>query len=243
MDNAIERRWDSQVRSRQRRGILFEDRRERVGGARPLERPAAGEQLVHHAAEGEDVGAMIDRQATRLLGRHVADRAHDQPGRGVQCRGAVGGGGDGPRQTEVEHLDVSVAGDDDVGRLEIAMDDVPVVCGRERAGNLRPVFDRLSRRHRPARDDLGQRLTLKQLGDRVGARAIPADVIDRDDMGVGEAGERLHLALEARERVRIVRERRRQHLDRDVTAEALVACAIDLAHATSAERADNLVRP
>ena len=41
---------------------------------------AAGEQLVHHHAEGEDVGAAVDLAAARLLGRHVRGCPHPIPG-------------------------------------------------------------------------------------------------------------------------------------------------------------------
>jgi hypothetical protein len=49
--------------------------------------------------------------------------------------------------------------------------------------------------------------------------------------------------LEAREAVDIRRELGRKHLDRDVTMQPCVACAIDLAHAASAERRQDFVRP
>jgi hypothetical protein len=68
-----------------------------------------------------------------------------------------------------------------------------------------------------------------------------ADVVDRDDVRVGEGCERPHLALESSERLGVAGERRRQDFDRHLAAEARVAGAVDLAHATSAERADDLV--
>ncbi len=50
------------------------------------------------------------------------------------------------------------------------------------------------------------------------------------------------LLLEAPQPVGIGGERRRQHLDRDVAPEPRVAGAVDLAHAASAERADDFIR-
>ena len=56
-----------------------------------------------------------------------------------------------------------------------------------------------------------------------------------------ERGGRVRLALEAPEPLGIGRQRRGQHLDRDVAPEPRVAGAIDLAHSTRAERRDDLV--
>jgi hypothetical protein len=45
-----------------------------------------------------------------------------------------------------------------------------------------------------------------------------------------QRGERRHFALEAREGVAIGRQKRRQHLDRDVASQPGVAGAVDLPH-------------
>jgi hypothetical protein len=47
------------------------------------------------------------------------------------------------------------------------------------------------------------------------------------------------LALEPREPIRIGRETRRQHFDRDVAAQLRVARAVDLAHAARTDEGDN----
>ena len=89
------------------------------------ERPPAREHLVEDGAEREDVGPRIHRPPFRLLGRHVGGRAHDNARLG-RDRGDRGFGRrqlDQFRETEVEHLGAAVARDDDVGRLDVAMDD------------------------------------------------------------------------------------------------------------------------
>ncbi len=56
--------------------LLAEDGDHGLGGGVPLECPFPGEHLVEHAAEGEDVGAMVGRLTSHLFGRHVAHRSH-----------------------------------------------------------------------------------------------------------------------------------------------------------------------
>ena len=51
-----------------------------------LERPLPARHLVEQDAEREDVGAVVDRQPLRLLGRHVGDRPHDAPVLGDRLR-------------------------------------------------------------------------------------------------------------------------------------------------------------
>ena len=53
---------------------------------------------------------------------------------------------------------------------------------------------------------------------------------------MGERRNRVCFALESRQRRRIVGDRGRNHLDRDVTIQTCIACAIDLPHATRSER-------
>ena len=69
------------------------------------------------------------------------------------------------------------------------------------------------------------------------------ETIDMSDVRVVERSERLRFLLEARDAHRVVRERRGQHLDRDVATELRIARAIDLAHAARADRLDDFIRP
>ena len=61
-------------------------------------------------------------------------------GRGRRVRraslGGRTGGGSDFCQTEVENLGVSALGHEDVGRLNVAMDDALGMCGVEAAGDL-----------------------------------------------------------------------------------------------------------
>ena len=58
--------------------LLRDDRREDVGDRLPAERAPAGQALVQNAAEGPQVGALVDRLAARLLGAHVGRRTEHE---------------------------------------------------------------------------------------------------------------------------------------------------------------------
>ena len=68
--------------------VEVRDRHRAVAG----ERHDAGEHLVEHDAERVDVGAGVDREALRLLGREVGGGPHDRAGAGEAVAGAVGPG-------------------------------------------------------------------------------------------------------------------------------------------------------
>ena len=212
-----------------------------------MERAASREHLVEDAAEREDVGAMIAALPANLFGRHVADRAeHDARfGRG-RHRGCVGRRERVrglSRQTEIEDLDRAVAADEHVVRLQIAMRDVLVMRGREAAGNLSGDGDRLPRRQCAGGEPGTERLTLEQLHYRIADALAPADVVQGQDVGMGQHRDGPRFALEAGERFGIGGDGLRHDLDGDVASEPAVVRAIDFPHAARAEQAFDLVRP
>jgi hypothetical protein len=118
-------------------------RHEDVHARRALERDLPREHLVHDDAERVDVRALVDVAALDLLGRHVLRGAHEESGLRELLLGPLaqvlhepevehlhevlvllGHRGDGPRciaRTLVR------TGEEDVGRLEVAMDDAELV--------------------------------------------------------------------------------------------------------------------
>ena len=98
----------------------------------PLELPAdlvgarAGDELVEHDAQRIDVRRGAERRARDLLRRHVLRRVRAAGELGLSRRPFlpfIQQLGD----PEVEQPDLTVAGDEDVRRLEIAVDDEPAV--------------------------------------------------------------------------------------------------------------------
>ncbi len=228
--------------------LFLEDGAHRLRGRISPEGALRREHFVQDCAETEDIGAVINGLAPHLFRGHVAHRAHHRARVRVAGHGRrIGvvsrpGGRSLPRQAEVEDLDATVLRDEDVVRLEVPMDDPLVVGGREAAGDLQRIFDGLARGERSSGQARAERLAIEQLHDRVCGLALLPEVVDGQDVWMGERGHGLGLALEAREGLGIVREVGREHLDGNLSAELLVAGAVDLAHATRAEQGEDLVR-
>ena len=100
----------------------------------------AREHLVEHGAEAEDVRPLIERAALRLLGGHVGRRAE---------HGAFDRSASGPPSAAMSlarpksaRLDGRWAGrpgaasDEDVGGLQVAMEDAPLMGSVESTDNL-----------------------------------------------------------------------------------------------------------
>ena len=227
-------RNDSLERGRRERDQLLDgsrlrrqDRRHDARRCLPLEGAVARDQLIKDAAKGEDVGAGIDVTRFDLLRRHVLGRADDGVcaseqrdcrllGRRAWRRSHAGGRRRQLGESEVEELD-ALLGDEDIGRLEIAMDDALAVRRVECLADLDAVGDRLFDRHRP-----GDRLALDELHHQVAAAFVLADIKQRADVRMIERRDRMRLALEA------LREWTLQRLDGDVTIEPHVEGAVDV---------------
>ena len=88
----------------------------------------AGEQLVEQHAHGVDIGPRIGSTVDHQLGCQVGHGADQHAAGG----GVLGVGADSLGQTEVGDLDAPVIGDQDVLRLDVAMDQAGSVRAGER---------------------------------------------------------------------------------------------------------------
>jgi len=121
------------------------------------------------------------------------------------------------------------------------MDDAAGVRGSEAAGDLQCVGRRLAHRQRSVLEARAERLAVHEFHHDEGAARVLDELVNRQDVGVRQLRDADRLALEARERCRVVRERLGDHLDRNVTPEPRIAGTIDGAHAAGAERRDDFV--
>ena len=245
-DDPVERRGDVPPRLRQLPRLISHDGRHRLGIRLSPERSLAREQLVEDRSEREDVGAVIDRESLYLLGRHVAGGPHDRPGLRVardRWRHLVARsvGLDPLGQAKVEDLHVAVPGDEKILRLQVTMDDaLPVGC-RETPGDLERVVKSLLLRDRTGVELRAQRLALEKLHHGVGDAVLVPEIVNGKDVLMRKRRDRLRLPLEPGESVGIGCDGLREYLDCDVPIQLPVPRPVDLPHATSAERRDDLI--
>ena len=132
---------------------------------------------------------------------------------------------------------MAVGDDEQVFRLEVAVDDAAVMGGGQPARDLRAELDRLAGRHRPVAETLAQRFALEQLHDE---RAV-FQAVDLRDVEVVERRQRLRLAFKARPPVSVGREAGRHDLDSDVAAQPRVGGPVHFSHAAGADGRHDLV--
>ena len=182
----------------------------------------------------------------QLFRRHVAVGSHDCAG--LRPVGFEGGGVglvlDGllhAGKTKIEDLHPPVGSQKDVLRFEVSVDDPLLVDRCQPLGHSSTDFSRALPAESVRRNPLPQGLSFEQFGDRVGDALVTTKIPDLEDIRVGELGHRSGLAFETFETVGVVRHGLRQHLDRHVTVEALIVCAIDLTHPAGADFFDDAV--
>src|SRR5262249_54875561 len=129
---------------------LVEDFVEYGAGAFAFEGKHTGAHFVEDDAEGKKVGAGVESLAEDLLGRHIRNGAESAAGAGEligidpnggKSDGDAGAGGSFVGyfgEAEIEDFGVAAAGDENVGGLDVAMDDAFGVSGIERVRD----FDR-----------------------------------------------------------------------------------------------------
>jgi hypothetical protein len=200
-------------------------------------RRGAGEHLEGQAGERVEVGPVTDRLAGGLLRGHVP--------RGAQVLAA---GGDGRvvqrlREPEVGEDRTFLLVDEDVGRLEVPVDDTAAVGVVQRLRQGRQQRECSLGRARPLCQVLLQGRARDQAHGEVQASVGLPRVVDRGDAGVLEAPQHPRLPEEpGHERV-LQRQGRPEHLQGHRAGEAEMGRSVDLTHPASADEGLHDVGP
>ncbi len=221
-DDGVERGGDGRVERARggRRVAQVGVHLRQLGVAR--ERDAAGERVEEDAAERVDVGARVGLLAADLLRRGEVGGA-DELARAGEAAGGRGVLGE-PEVGEVRVL-LPLVGDQDVRRLDVAMDEPAPVRGVERGRDL-PGDPHRALRRQPAVRAVDQRAQVGALDvahRQVQHALVLARLVDGHDVRVVDRGRELRLRLEAVAEVEVVGELGRDHLERDGPVEARAA--------------------
>jgi hypothetical protein len=123
------------------------------------------------------------------------------------------------------------------------MDDAALVSGIERVGDLARDLQGVIHRQRAVDGQaMGQCAALHELEDERAEAIAFLDAMDRRNARMIERGEDSGFAIEAGQTIGVSGERLWQDLEGDVAVQPRVAGAIDLTHATGADRLDYFVR-
>src|SRR5688572_12406333 len=117
------------------------------------------------------------------------------------------------RDAEVEQLHLLPVGDEDVGRLDVAVDDPFTVSRVEGVGYLNTQLDKLMDFQWAGRQTFTEALTLQQLHDDERAALVLADIIDGADVGVVQRRGGSRFGPKTVDRLCIVRQLLGQELD------------------------------
>ena len=152
---------------------------------------APGEELVEHEAERVDVAPDRRALARELLGRHVGRRARDLRAAARRRRR--------DREAEVGDPHAAAAVEHDVGGLQVAVQDAPVVRRGEPGAELPRDLERLVRRQpADAPQQRGEVLAVHVLHREEVLAVDLADVVDAADVGVRDLPRDADLGVEAR---------------------------------------------
>jgi hypothetical protein len=146
----------------------------------------------------------------------------------------------GAGEAEVGDADAAVVADEDVVGLDVAVDEAGPVGRGEALASLQDAVEERLPGPRLGAPPLAQVGADDQLHRHEQALVVVADVVDLDDVGVRQAGERLGLALHALLDVGAVGGLAQQ-LEGDAAVELIVVGDVDLAHAALGELADQRV--
>ena len=239
LETALEQSPDAHRRLRRQGGpigLVFEDRRDRVGDSLAAKHPPGRQHLVQHGAESPDVGSLVDRLSSCLLGAHVAGRARNHS---FSCFLVA------PkhlRQTEVEHLHGVARRDLDVRRFQIAVDDALLVRRLERLRDLARDHECLQNRQRTQGQTLGERGAFHEFEDEAADAVGLLQPVDRANLRMVQRRQDPRFAFEVRKPLRVCKEDVRDNLDCDISAQLRVVSAVNLAHPARADQSQDLVR-
>ena len=136
---------------------------------------------------------------------------------------------------------MSALGDENVSRLDVAVDNASGMGCVEGIGDLDTEREDGFQLHRAITDDVLKGDAVEVFHDEEGAAGVLADVIDSADVGVVQGGGGLGFAAKSLERLAVLGEFFRQEFQGNEATETGVLGLVDDAHAAAAQLFDDAV--
>jgi hypothetical protein len=136
---------------------------------------------------------------------------------------------------------VAAFGDENVGGLDVAVNDVFGVRGVERVGNLNRECEQVFGINGAPVDEVLERLAIEKFHGDEGLAILLADVVNRANVGMVQRGGGLGFALESREGLRVAGDVLRQKFQRNEALEARVFGLVNDTHTSAAKLFDDAV--
>ena len=106
-------------------------------------------------------------------------------------------------ETEVQNFGVAALGDEEIGGLDVAMDDAGFVCGIEGVGDFDGEREDGVEIERALGDAMLQRLAIEKFHGDEGLAVLVVNFVDGADVGMVQGGGGFGFALEAGEGLRV----------------------------------------
>ena len=195
----------------------------------------AHEQVIKRAAQAVNVGPDIDAVIDGLLWGQVIRGADDVAFLKLLDEAAAVIVEEAS-QAHVENLDDPLAIEQQIARLDIAMDQPGLVRMIEPKSRLANVTDRPGHGHGAVSfDEFVQIAAVDEFENEEVQLVFAVDVVSADDVGMIEPGDGPGLTVKTGQRRGVFRLGQRQHLERDAPAHQHVLAQKHLAHAAGAE--------
>src|SRR6516165_11154566 len=240
------------IQSNGRNWSAIEDRLENQSRALPSEGQRSGRHLIQHSAKRKQIGAGVQFLRPHLLRRHVSEGSYSRAGTRQRVRVNLRSGKcwlvasrafgcTDLSQPEIQNLGMTALGHEDIGGLDVPMDDARSVGGIKRVGDVNAQRQDGLDLQRLATDAVFDRHAFQILHRYKRLTSLLPDFVDGADVGMVQGGGRAGFAAKSFQSLWVFRKVIRKEFESNVAAKFGVFGLIDHTHSATTKLFDNAV--